>query len=186
MVQLASGRHVSDRLRSVRPARSWVTTVARLVLGGVLIVAGALKIGAPALSVEAVRAYQLLPDPVVKIVGYGLPALEIIVGVLLVIGLLTRPAAVIAGVLMIAFVVGISSVWARGLRIDCGCFGGAGTLGQGEDPHYFRELLRDFGLVLCASWIVMRPPGRFAMDSALGLAGTREPYLPGEEEGDER
>ncbi|WP_308169645.1 MauE/DoxX family redox-associated membrane protein [Acrocarpospora catenulata] len=147
----------------------WVTTLARLVLGGVLIVAGWLKIGTPALSVQAVKAYELLPDGVATAVGYGLPILEIVVGALLVLGLLTRFSAVVAGLLMLAFVVGIASAWARGLRIDCGCFGGDGTLAAGQEPAYLAELLRDAGLVLCAAWAAWFPPGRLALDSLLGL-----------------
>lgn len=175
MVQLASGSDASNRLPSVRPVLSWVTTAARLVLGAVLIVSGALKITAPAISVQAVRAYELLPEPLVQIVGYGLPVIEIIIGALLVVGLFTRTVAVISGLVMAAFVIGVASAWARGLRIDCGCFGGGGQLADGEDPNYLWVLLRDFGLLACAAWIVARPPGRFAMDSALGLTGSPEP-----------
>ncbi|NRQ36191.1 DoxX family membrane protein [Nonomuraea sp. NN258] len=147
-----------------------MTTVARLVLAGVLIAAGALKIGNPADSVVAVKAYQLLPDAIAVPVGQLLPILEIVVGVLLVVGLLTRVAAVISGLLMFAFVFGIAWAWANGLRIDCGCFGGGGQLGQGQEPTYLIDILRDFGLVLLAAWIVRFPPGRLALDSKLGLA----------------
>ncbi|MFB4275017.1 MULTISPECIES: MauE/DoxX family redox-associated membrane protein [unclassified Nonomuraea] len=149
----------------------WVTTAARLVLGGVLIVAGALKIGNPADSVVAVKAYQLLPESIAVAVGYALPILEIVVGVLLVVGLLTRVAAVIAGLLMFAFVFGIAWAWANGLRIDCGCFGGGGQLGKGQEPTYLLDILRDFGLVLLGAWAARFPPGRFALDGALGLGG---------------
>ncbi|TMR21222.1 DoxX family membrane protein [Nonomuraea turkmeniaca] len=148
-----------------------MTTVARLVLGGVLIVAGALKIGNPSDSVVAVKAYQLLPDSIAVSVGYILPILEIVVGVLLVVGLLTRVAAVIAGLLMFAFVFGIAWAWANGLRIDCGCFGGGGQLGKGQEPTYLLDIVRDFGLVLLGAWTVRFPPGRFALDGALGLGG---------------
>ncbi|MGA4992594.1 DoxX family protein [Nonomuraea bangladeshensis] len=147
----------------------WVTTVARLVLGGVLIAAGALKIGNPVDSVLAVKAYQLLPEPVAVPVGYALPILEIVVGVLLVAGLLTRVAAVVAGLLMLAFVFGIGWAWANGLRIDCGCFGGGGQLGAGQEPAYLLDIVRDFGLVLLGAWIVRFPPGRFSLDGALHL-----------------
>ncbi len=167
-----------DRPRTEHPALPWVTTAARLVLAAVLIVAGGLKIGAPALSVQAVKAYQLLPDSLATAIGYGLPIIEIVIGVLLAVGLLTRVSAVVAGLLMLAFVVGIASAWARGLRIDCGCFGGGGELAAGQDPNYLWEILRDFGLVIVAAWIFIRPPGRLAMDSALGLSGRREPYQP--------
>ena len=47
---------------------------------------------------------------------------------------------------MLAFVIGIASAWARGLRIDCGCFGGGGQLAAGVEPDYLIEILRDFGL----------------------------------------
>jgi uncharacterized membrane protein YphA (DoxX/SURF4 family) len=158
-----------DGALDARSAILWVTTLARYVLAGVLIAAGWLKIGTPALSVEAVKAYQLLPAGVATAVGYGLPILEIVVGVLLVAGLLTRPAAVVGGLLMLAFVIGIASAWARGLRIDCGCFGGGGQLGAGQDPGYLWEILRDAGLLVLAGWIVWFGPGRLALDSALGL-----------------
>ncbi|QYC40750.1 Methylamine utilization protein MauE [Nonomuraea coxensis DSM 45129] len=157
--------------RSVRLPIPWVTTVARLVLGGVLIAAGALKIGNPSDSVLAVKAYQLLPEAVAVGAGHALPIVEIVVGALLVVGLLTRVAAVIAALLMLAFVFGIGWAWANGLRIDCGCFGGGGQLGAGQEPAYLVDILRDFGLALLGAWTVRFPPGRFALDGALGLGG---------------
>ncbi|GAA0923842.1 DoxX family membrane protein [Nonomuraea longicatena] len=155
--------------QNVRSAIPWVTTVARLVLGGVLIAAGGLKIGNPAESVVAVKAYELLPESMATAVGYALPILEIVVGVLLVVGLLTRVAAVAGALLMLAFVFGIAWAWARGLRIDCGCFGGGGELGAGQEPTYLIDILRDFGLVVLGAWTARFPPGRLALDGALGL-----------------
>src|SRR4029079_5802259 len=55
----------------------WLGTAAGLVLGGVLFVAGLAKIGDPVGSVTAVRAYQLLPESMERLTGYGLPFLEI-------------------------------------------------------------------------------------------------------------
>lgn len=163
----------SQRLRTANVTVPWVTTLARLVLGGVLIVAGGLKIGSIHNSVLAVKAYRLLPDALAETVGYGLPIVEIVVGVLLVVGLLTRAAAVAGGLLMLAFVLGIAWAWANGLRIDCGCFGGGGELKSWEEPSYLLDIVRDFGLVLLAVWTVRFPPGRLALDAALGLAGRR-------------
>ncbi|WP_142259913.1 MauE/DoxX family redox-associated membrane protein [Thermopolyspora flexuosa] len=157
-----------------------MTTVARLVLAGVLIVAGWSKMGAPALSIQAVKAYELLPEAVAEIVGYVLPILEIVIGLLLVIGLLTRMAAIATAVLMLAFVIGIASAWARGLNIDCGCFGGGGALPPGQKANYLPEILRDVGFLALAAWVAVKPPGRFALDTALGLApaadGDQSPY----------
>ncbi|GAA4360059.1 DoxX family protein [Angustibacter luteus] len=143
--------------------RLWLATVLRLVLAGVLIVAGWLKLPEPAASVRAVRAYQLLPESVVPSVGHALPLLEIIVGVLLLVGLATRFAAAVAGLLMLAFIIGISSAWARGLTIDCGCFGGGGTVAANQ-TKYAQEIARDVGLLLAAAFLVVWPASRLSID----------------------
>ncbi len=171
---VTSDKTASPGPRAVRSALPWVTTVSRLVLGGVLIVAGWGKIGTPVLSVQAVKAYDLLPESLATVVGYGLPIMEIVVGVLLVVGLLTRVAGVISALLMLAFVIGIASAWARGLRIDCGCFGGGGQLAAGVEPSYLVDILRDFGLFALGVVIAWFPPGRFALDSVLGVTSARE------------
>lgn len=138
----------------------------RVVLGGVLLVAGALKVTNPGASALAVRAYQLLPYDLAGYVGYVLPVLEILVGILLVLGLFTRVASVAATLLMLAFVVGIVSAWARGLSIDCGCFGGGGQIGA-EQTAYPLELARDGALLLSAVWLTVRPRTAYALESRL-------------------
>ena len=91
-----------------------------------LIVACVLKLPDPAASVRAVRAYQSLPEAIVPTVGYLLPVLEVVIGVCLVVGLLTRFSAAVSAVLFVAFIIGISYAWNKGLSIECGCFGGGG------------------------------------------------------------
>ncbi|RYI99711.1 MAG: DoxX family membrane protein, partial [Actinomycetales bacterium] len=68
----------------------WTGLLARLIVGGVWLYAGALKVGDPESSVTAVRAYQLLPTGLADSVGRVLPMLEIVIGACLVLGLLTR------------------------------------------------------------------------------------------------
>jgi uncharacterized membrane protein YphA (DoxX/SURF4 family) len=149
----------------------WLALLGRLVLGGVWIGAGAAKVTALDESVRAVRAYRLLPDVAAQIIGAGLPLVEILLGVLLVVGAGVRATAVVSAVLMAAFVVGIASAWARGLRIDCGCFGSGGQLAAGEDPAYGWELARDGALLVIALFLAARPPGRFGLD---GFLATRK------------
>ena len=138
----------------------------RLVLGGVVLVAGALKVGHLETSARAVRAYQLLPFDLAGVVGYGLPVLELAVGALLVLGLFTRVSAVVAGLLMVAFVIGIASAWARGLSIDCGCFGNGGTIAASQ-TQYPQEIARDIGLFACAAWLAVRPRSAVSLDRLL-------------------
>ncbi|WP_106818499.1 MauE/DoxX family redox-associated membrane protein [Janibacter massiliensis] len=140
-----------------------VGLLARLVLGGVLIVAGALKVGNPLGSARAVQAYRLLPFEVAEVVGYALPYVEIVLGVLLVLGLFTRASALLGALLMIAFIIGIGSAWARGLSIDCGCFGGGGAVAEGE-TKYGSEIARDVVFALCGLWLVWRPRALLSLE----------------------
>lgn len=144
----------------------WWGLVARLVTGGVWIVAGALKLPDLAASVRAVRAYDLLPEAVVPLVGQLLPIVEVVVGACLVLGLLTRASAVVSAVLFLAFVVGIASAWARGLQIDCGCFGGGGRVAAATS-EYPLDIARDLGLLLLSLWLVVRPRSRMALDNLI-------------------
>ncbi|MDQ3151159.1 MAG: DoxX family membrane protein [Actinomycetota bacterium] len=145
----------------------WVSTAARWLLGGVWMVAGATKVTDLDGSVRAVRAYRLLPEPLAQVVGAGLPVAEIALGLLLIAGLGVRAGAMASAVLLIVFMAGIGAAWARGLRIDCGCFGAGGDLAAGERPRYGAELARDAGLLLAAGWLAWRPGSRLAVDGAL-------------------
>lgn len=157
----------------------WFGTGARVVVAGVWIAAGVLKLPDPAASVRAVRAFQLLPDAIEPTVGYLLPAVEIVLGLFLLSGLLTRAAGVVSFLLFAGFVVGIASAWARGLQIDCGCFGGGGTSADAASDYPW-EMARDAGLMLLSAWLVWRPRTRFALDNLLFEApdGPEQPHDP--------
>jgi len=141
----------------------WASTAARLVLGGVFLVAGGLKVIDPQSSVAAVRAYRLLPSALLTIVGWGLPFAEIALGVLLLAGIATRLVAVASAVLLLVFIAAVTSAAARGLSIDCGCFGGGGDVAPGQTA-YATEIVRDVGLLLLAVWLVWQPRSRLTLD----------------------
>ncbi len=153
--------------------REWLGLLARLVVGGVWIAAGALKLTDPNGSVAAVKAYELLPTSLVETVGYLLPALEVVVGLALILGVLTRGAAVISALLFVAFIIGIASVWARGMEIDCGCFGGGGA-NPDASSDYPWEIARDAGLLLLSGFLVWQRKTRLALDSVLFRRRTQE------------
>lgn len=141
----------------------WIGFVFRVVLGGVLLVAGLLKYQHLDKSQMAVRAYELLPIALANFLGIVLPYLEIAIGILLIIGAAVRVSAVISGLLMFAFSIGIAQAWARGLSIDCGCFGGGGQVAPGT-ANYLPELVRDAGLALMAIYLFRFPQSKFGLD----------------------
>ncbi|NEE00623.1 MauE/DoxX family redox-associated membrane protein [Phytoactinopolyspora halotolerans] len=142
-----------------------VATATRLLLAGVWLYAGLSKVGDVRASVRAVKAYQAMPNALAEPVGAALPMVEITLGVLLLAGLAVRATAVVSVLLFAVFVVGIGWAWARGLRIDCGCFGGGGELGPGESPRYGVEIARDVALMLAAAVLARWPRTWFALDS---------------------
>jgi uncharacterized membrane protein YphA (DoxX/SURF4 family) len=141
----------------------WVSTAARAVLGGVFLVAGALKVADPQASVAAVRAYQLLPAELGTAVGWGLPFAEIAVGLLVLAGLATRAAATTAAGMLLVFVAAVASAAVRGLSIDCGCFGNGGPVPPGT-TGYGAEITRNVVLLLLAGWLVARPDSRLSLE----------------------
>jgi uncharacterized membrane protein YphA (DoxX/SURF4 family) len=153
-------------------ALGWVGSIARLVVGGVWIAAGLLKLPDPAASVRAVRAYRILPESTVSVVGYGLPVLEICLGLLLIIGLGTRAVASLSAVLMLAYIIAISSAWARGLQIDCGCFGGGGYAANATSKYPW-EIARDVGLFAASAFLVVWPRTEVSLDRWLIPADNR-------------
>ena len=146
---------------------SWLALVSRATLGVVWVAAGLLKLPDPTENVRAVRAYQLLPESLVPVIGHGLPVLELVVGACLLVGLVVRPMAVLSAVMLVAFIIGISAAWARGLSIECGCFGGGGGPSVGASDKYPWELARDTGLLFASVLLVVRPRTPFALDDRL-------------------
>ena len=128
----------------------------------VFLVAGVLKVPDPAAAVRAVRAYRLLAEPLVAPVAFGLPVLEIAVGLALLVGVFVRTAAIASAVLLVVFIAAVGSAWARGLQIDCGCFGNGGQVAAGE-TSYPLEILRDVGLLVLALALARWPASRLAL-----------------------
>lgn len=147
-----------------------ISFIGRIILGATLVAAGGLKAFVPAEAAGAVAAYKILPVQVAHLVGYALPWLEIAIGVLLIIGSSIRMASVVAGGIMVLFIGAIISLWARGLLIDCGCFGGGGVLAASKvgEVHrtYALEIARDLGLALVALYLYFFPHGLFSVEKS--------------------
>jgi len=141
----------------------WIGLVSRLTLGGVLFVAGYLKVDKLEVSQMAVRSYELLPISLANFLGIVLPFFEVVIGLLLILGAATRIMAALGGFTMFIFIIAIGQAWARGLNIDCGCFGGGGTVAPGE-TRYLQEILRDAGLVAMALFLLRYPVTKFSID----------------------
>ena len=154
-------------------SQPWLGLIARLILGGVLFLAGYLKVDEPDKSQMAVRAYEMLPISIANLLGLVLPFVEVAIGALLILGSLTRLMAALGGFTMVIFIIAIAQAWARGLNIDCGCFGGGGAVEPGQ-TKYLQEILRDIGLVFLAAYLIRYPSTKFSLDKNQNSKSSQE------------
>lgn len=143
-----------------------IGTLARVGLAAVWLISGALKAADSNGTYVAVQAYRVLPSALVSPVATALPLVELALGTVLLLGAFTRLAAVASAVLLLVLIAGVAQAWARGLSIDCGCFGGGGPVAE-DQTSYPAEIARDAGFMLLAGWLVVRPRTLLAVDGWL-------------------
>jgi uncharacterized membrane protein YphA (DoxX/SURF4 family) len=144
----------------------WLTLGFRIILGGVLLVAGGLKVMDPYGSATSVRAYQVLPVDLANLIGFILPFVEVALGIFLVVGIWVRLASILGVFLMTLFVIAISQAWIRGISLDCGCFGKGGLIDSQEIPvwNYSVEIARDVLLAIFGGYLYRFPQGKLGFD----------------------
>jgi uncharacterized membrane protein YphA (DoxX/SURF4 family) len=138
----------------------WISLIARLVVGGVYVYASVDKIIHPDEFAKIVHNYHILPDFLVNFFALVLPWLELICGIVLIVGTRVLGASTILAGLTAVFIVAVGINVARGVNIACGCFSTssqARTLG-------ITLLIQDVVLLFLALHVFWRGPGRWALD----------------------
>jgi len=95
----------------------------RIVLGGLFIYAGVVKVVDPLGFAQDIRDYRLVGQSLAFVAAIVLPWLEILAGAFLIAGVWKRGAALVITGLLVFFIVLTLVTMARGLDVDCGCFG---------------------------------------------------------------
>jgi len=144
-------------------------TVARFGLAAVFGASGGIKAADPYQTYVAVKAYDIMPASAVELMATMQPWFELALGLLLLLGVGLRVVSVISALLLLIFMAGVIQAWARGLSIDCGCFGGGGNVVP-KATSYVTELLRDTGFETLAAWLIIRPISWLSLDGWLGRA----------------
>ena len=115
----------------------------RIILGFVFIFAAVSKASEPEEFARAIANYKLLPIFLINILAITLPWIELCAGILLVFGISVKENSAVLSGLLLVFIIAIAISLARGLNIDCGCFGTVGETKVG-----IQKLLENFGLLL--------------------------------------
>ncbi len=134
--------------------RKYAILLLRVTIGGAFLYAAYTKLRDPwALFAMSVDSYKILPEWAVVAVARWLPWFELALGVVLISGFALRHASVAAAALLGVFFTLMMVSYARGLTIDCGCFGPGEALGP-------KTLLRDgtlLSLAIVLAVLAMRP-----------------------------
>jgi len=100
-----------------------VLLVLRVIVGGVFIWAGILKILDPLEFTQGIANYRVFPQFISFSLALVLPWLEVICGFFIIAGIFRKASAFLVSCLLAGFLVLVFSAILRGLDIDCGCFG---------------------------------------------------------------
>lgn len=127
----------------------WTLCASAWVVGIVFITAGVLKIQDPWAFADSIASYQVLPRSLINALALGLPPFEILTGILCISGCQRRAAVFALLTLTLIFSVALAQSLARGLEVDCGCFGG----GSSSLWKTWAALGRDLLLVALLGWM---------------------------------
>ncbi len=136
--------------------------VVRILVGGLLLTTGILKIGHPVELAAAIAGFRLLPAGIVGPMALALPYVELLLGAYLVAGLFTRAAAVVSAIQFGLYASAIGSAVVRHIPANCGCFG-PGDTAMADWPH----VAFDLALAAASAFIAYGAPGALAVDRRL-------------------
>ena len=162
---------------AMRPVVGAISLVARLGLGGMLAFSGLMKLGiwnvfgliepmTPRDFAPSIEGFKLgLPSSLVIVLAFVVPWTELLAGVALLAGWWSRSAALVASLLMLTFVGLIWSANARGLALDCTCFGAIKMFCSGKLGAC--HMARNGVFAALGLWVVAAGGGYFSLDRCL-------------------
>jgi uncharacterized membrane protein YphA (DoxX/SURF4 family) len=137
--------------------------VARFVIGGVFVFAGAAKLRRRPQFERAVRTFEIGGDRRIRFVAAFVPTAELVSGAFLLLGLATRAAAILVAGLLVAFITASARQLLRGRAVDCGCFGSIGM-----HPLSWFGVVRNLGFLGMALLIFDEPITAIGLDQVVG------------------
>ena len=143
--------------RSALGVGRFLFRIVDLVVGGIFIYAGAIKVLDPVQFANDIDNYKILPWSISAGLAFYLPWLEIFCGLSLIVRFLYRGGLSILIGLLLIFIGATIAAKARGLDITCGCFGHASQ--HWSFPAHMAVDLAIFGALL-ALYFAMRSERR--------------------------
>ena len=152
----------------------WTALFGRLAIGALFLLAGSVKLANPGSFAATLLAYGIFPVESLRVFALTLPWLEAGIGVSLLVGMFTRPAAYLAIAMLTVFMLAIAQALLRGLCLDdCGCFGDvtvtmpALSLLLGGADTGWNDVVRDAIYLGIAVLVIVGPDTPFRLETHL-------------------
>lgn len=123
MNTLAANRRETMNPPTRRDALYWLAFVGRLLVAVLFLLAAIMKIASPEEFAKDIRNYNAIPAEWSNLVALTFPWLELTTALLLVSGIWRREARIWMMLMTVGFTGLKFSLLARGLTLECGCFG---------------------------------------------------------------
>jgi len=122
----------------------------RVGLAGLFLWAALPKLAEPGRFMEDLANYRVLPEALLAPVAVGLPMLELLCALALLAGPYVAGSAALTSALLFGFAAAMAQARARGIDLECGCFGAESRAQVSWDL-----VLRNVVYALGALWVAV-------------------------------
>ena len=146
----------------------YVVLAARLLIGCLFVYASVHKIMDPADFAVSIRNYLIIPPEWSNVAALTLPWIEVTSGLLLILGIETRPAALLTTGMLAVFVAAMAYAYSIGIDINCGCFSSAASSSERIGVIH---LVRDTSFFIVSLFIVVADKGDLSVSGLWPVHG---------------
>jgi putative oxidoreductase len=133
-----------------RPVARGLRLLCRLGLAGLFLWAALPKLAEPGRFMEDLANYRVLPEAALAPIALGLPVLELLCALALLGGPYVTGSALLVSVLLFGFAAAMAQARARGIDLECGCFGA-----ESRAQVSWEQVARNTAYAVVALWVAV-------------------------------
>ncbi|MBN2226591.1 MAG: DoxX family membrane protein [candidate division Zixibacteria bacterium] len=135
----------------------YLALVLRVFVGVVFVYASIDKIVEPSQFARIIYNYHLLPETLINLLAIIMPWVELLCGIVLILGIQKKGSLLLINVMLVVFMVAIGINLFRNVDLECGCF----SVSSKSKEHAWGLLLRDIGLLAVGIYLLINRSVRF-------------------------
>lgn len=141
-------------------SNQYLVLLARMLLGGVLLVAAIDKTADPAAFAASIDNYKIVAHSTSLVIATVLPWLELLCAFAFLFGVSVRGSAMLTFVMIAVFTIAVCTALVRGLDISCGCF----TQDPSAQKIGWTKVAENLGLIALSGYLLFSDGNRFSLE----------------------